>query len=67
MLANTPERLARYLCSLEYPAAEVEEAVEKAFPEANARAVVTQAVAGRERAEAAVETAIEREGRDAPA
>lgn len=70
MAVDTPERLARFLCMLEYPAREVERAVTQQFPEcpeAAARAHVTRAVAARERTEAAVETEIEREGRDAPA
>ena len=66
---DTPERLARFLCTLEYPAAAVEGAVAQQFPECPAAAVqahVTRAVAARERAEAAVETQIQ-EGRDAAA
>lgn len=59
----TPASTARYLCALEYPAAEVEAAIRQQFPEADASAVVTFAIAAREGMEGAEQAAIREEGR----
>lgn len=61
----TPASTARYLCALEYPAEQVEAAIREQFPYADARAVVTAAVAAREGAEAREETLIREENRRA--